>query len=174
MSSEHETPVFDNMRGLFRELPGGALAAKDAVIVGDVRFGEGANVWFHCVIRGDDEPITIGPRTNVQDGSILHVDFGYPCVIGADVTIGHKVMIHGCEIEDGALIGMGALLLNGCKIGRESVVGAGAVVPEGMVVPPRSLVVGIPAKVKKEIDEKQLARMRFGAEHYVERARNYL
>lgn len=173
-TSPRETPQHANMRGHFVELPSGALVAKNAVVVGDVRLGTGTNVWFTCVLRGDDEPISIGARSNVQDGSVVHVDFGYPVTIGEDVTIGHKAMIHGCEIGDGALIGMGAILLTGCKVGAHSIIGAGALVPEGMVIPPRSLVVGLPAKVRREVTEAERERMVFSAEHYVERARNYL
>jgi UDP-3-O-[3-hydroxymyristoyl] glucosamine N-acyltransferase len=108
---------FDNMRGLFHRTPEGAYVANNAIVCGDVRLAKNSNIWFGCVIRGDDEPITIGENSNIQDLSCIHVDYGCPTVIGANVTVGHKAMIHGCTIEEDALIGMGATLLNGCVIG---------------------------------------------------------
>ncbi len=166
--------VHDNMRGLFERLASGAMVAKNATLVGDVELGPDCNVWFQCVLRGDDEPIRIGARSNVQDGSVVHVDFGHPCTIGDDVTIGHMAMIHGCTIEDASLIGMGAILLTGCRIGTGAIVGAGALVPEGLVVPPRSLFLGVPGKVRRLVNDEELERLRFSSEHYVERARGYL
>jgi len=163
-----------NMKGLLRRTDEGAFLAVDAVVCGDVRLAPDVNVWFACVIRADDEPITIGRGTNVQDGTVIHVDFGYPVEIGDYVTIGHKAMVHGCRIRDHALIGMGAILLNGCDIGEDAIVGAGAVVPEGMVVPPRSLVLGVPARVRGEVRPEQVERTRFGAQHYIERVQTYL
>ena len=162
------------MQGRFIREESGALLAKDAVVVGDVRLAEDSSVWFTCVLRGDDEPITIGARTNVQDGTIVHVDFGHPVVIGDDVTIGHRAIIHGCQIGDACLIGMGATLLTGCEIGAQSIIGAAALVPEGMVVPPRSLVLGVPGKVVRTLRADEMERIAFGAKHYVERARDYL
>lgn len=170
----HDLPRFDNMRGLFHETESGAFVANNAIVCGDVRLAPNVNIWFGCVLRGDDEPITIGENTNIQDLSCCHVDYGCPLVIGANVTVGHKAMLHGCTIEDGALIGMGAILLNRCVIGAGSIVAAGAVVGENIVVPPRSVVMGIPAKVRKEVSEAQVARVRLGVDHYVERARHYL
>ena len=167
--------TFPNMKGMMRRCEeSGAMIAEGAVVVGDVRLGRDVNIWFGCVLRGDDEPITIGDGSNVQDGSVIHVDIDYPCSIGSGVTIGHKAMIHGCEIGDHALIGMGAILLTGCKIGDHAIIGAGALVPEGFEVPPRSLVVGLPAKVKREIGDEQASEIEWSARHYVERARTYL
>ncbi len=167
--------TFPNMKGqMRREEASGALIAAGAVVVGDVRLGRDVNVWFGSVLRGDDEPITIGAQTNVQDGVVIHVDIGFPTVIGACVTIGHKAMVHGCTIGDYALIGMGAILLSGCKIGERAIVGAGAVVPEGFEVPPRTLVVGVPAKVRRELSEEQVRDLDWRPAHYVERARTYL
>jgi len=165
---------FPNMKGLMTKTETGAYVAQGAIVVGDVRLAEGANVWFGCVLRGDDEPITVGERSNIQDGTVVHVDWDYPVVIGKDVTIGHKAMIHGCEIGDGCLIGMGAILLTGCKIGERSIVAAGAVVTEGAVIPPGSLVAGIPGKIKRELGEDERERLSSGAEHYIERAQTYL
>ncbi|MCB9882843.1 MAG: gamma carbonic anhydrase family protein [Planctomycetes bacterium] len=166
--------VHDNMRGRFTRQDGRAMVANNATIVGDVSLGEDCNVWFQCVLRGDDEPIRIGARSNVQDGSVIHVDFGHPCTIGCDVTIGHMAMIHGCTIADGALIGMGSILLTGSVIGEGAIIGAGALVPEGVVVPPRTLFLGVPGKARRGVNDEERARIAFSAEHYVQRARNYL
>ncbi len=122
--------------------------APDAVIAGDVVLGEGANVWYGCVIRAEYAPVRIGARTNVQDLSVLHADPGAPCTIGDDVTLGHRVIAHGCTIEDGVLVGMGATVLNNAVVGRRSLVGAGAVVREGFEVPEDHLAIGVPAKVR--------------------------
>ncbi|PIE22238.1 MAG: gamma carbonic anhydrase family protein [Planctomycetota bacterium] len=165
---------FDNMRGLFHQTESGAFVANNAIVVGDVRLGKNSSVWFGCVIRGDDEPIEIGENSNIQDLSCLHVDYGCPLLIGPNVTVGHKAMLHGCTVEEGALIGIGAILLNNCHIGAGAIVAAGAVVGEGVRVPPRSLVMGVPAKVKKEVSEEQAARAKLGAKHYVECAQLFL
>lgn len=125
--------------------------ADDVVLTGDVTLGEDATVWFGVVARAEYAPVTIGARSNVQDGTVLHADPGSPCVVGDDVTIGHRAVVHGCTVEDGALIGMGAVVLNGAVVGARSLVAAGAVVREGMVVPPDSLVAGVPAKVVREL-----------------------
>ncbi len=171
---EHAFRPFDNMKGLLHETPEGAFVANNAIVCGDVHLAKDVNVWFTTVIRADDEPIRIGEGTNIQDGCVLHVDIGFPLAIGSYVSVGHKAMLHGCTIRDGALIGMGAILLNGCEIGEGSLIGAGALVPEGMIVPPRSLVLGLPAKVRGEVTEAQVRRIRFGARHYIERVQTYL
>jgi carbonic anhydrase/acetyltransferase-like protein (isoleucine patch superfamily) len=165
---------FPNMRGMMQRLESGAMVGQGVIVVGDVRLAADVNVWFGSVLRGDDEPITIGEATNVQDGTVVHVDIGYPTVIGNRVTIGHKAMIHGCTIGDLALIGMGSILLTGCKIGEGSVIAAGALVPEDFVVPPRSLVMGMPCKVRRQVNDAELTEMAWSARHYVERARTYL
>lgn len=129
--------------------------AESAVVVGDVTLNDGVSIWHQAVIRGDEAAIVIGEKTNIQDGCVLHVDKEAPLKIGANCTIGHRALVHGCTIEDDVLIGMGAIVLNGAHIGKGSIIGAGAVVLENSVIPPRSLVVGLPAKVKREIDDEQ-------------------
>lgn len=146
------------------------FVAPNAILIGDIRIGTGSSVWYGCVLRADVAPIRIGGRTNIQDGTIMHADPGFPTVVGDDVTVGHAAIIHGAVVEDGALIGIRATLLNGCRIGAGSVVGAGALVPEGMIVPPNSLVLGIPAKVVREVDERLATRNRRGTAHYVRTA----
>jgi carbonic anhydrase/acetyltransferase-like protein (isoleucine patch superfamily) len=161
-------------RGLFRALPGGAFAATNAILTGDLTLGEDVGVWFGCVLRGDDAPLTIGARTNVQDLTMIHADTGVPNVIGAEVTIGHRCVLHGARVEDRCLIGMGAILLGGSRIGTESLVAAGAVVREDFVVPPRSLVAGVPAKVLRQLGDEEVARIGQSAEGYVKKIRLYL
>lgn len=141
-----------------------------AVIDGDVRFGADVSVWPHAVIRTESEPITIGDRSNIQDGCVLHTDAGYPIVIGQDVTVGHRAIIHGATIEDGALIGMGAILLNGSVIGRGAIVGAGALVGEGKKVEPGTLYLGIPARKVRQLSSQEIENGFFSAHHYVELA----
>jgi len=145
---------------------GSAWIAPSATVVGDVTVAEGASVWYGCVLRGDIAPIRIGEDTNVQDLSVVHVDAGLPALIGARVGIGHRAIVHGCEIGDDCLIGMGAILLSHVRIGAGSVVAAGAVVLEGTVVPPGSLVAGVPARIVREVDDGLRDRMRRTVEHY--------
>lgn len=147
--------------------------APSAVIIGDVHMQKNVSIWFNVVIRADNAPIFIGKNTNIQDGSILHVDTDKPIHIGNDVTVGHKVMLHGCTIEDGALIGMNAVVLNGAKIGKGSLIGANTLVPENMDVPPGSLVVGSPGKIIKKLSEAQQEMILKGADHYVENGKRY-
>ena len=161
-------------KGLFRALEGGAFAAVNAILTGDVELGEDANVWFGCVVRGDDAPLRIGRRSNVQDLTMIHADPGVPNVIGEEVTIGHRCVLHGAAVEDRCLIGMVAVLLGGSRIGAGSIVGAGAVVKEGFEVPPRSLVVGLPARVVREVTDEQLEMIRRSAQGYVDKTRLYL
>ncbi len=150
-----------------------AFVASNAVLIGDVRVEAEASIWFGCVLRAEVAPILIGPRTNVQDLTVIHTDPGRPCRLGAGVTIGHRAAIHGATIEDGALIGIGAIVLNGAVVGEEAVVGAGAVVPEGHVVPPRTLALGVPARVVRPLEPEDLDRLREAAAWYVEWARFY-
>jgi carbonic anhydrase/acetyltransferase-like protein (isoleucine patch superfamily) len=145
----------------------GAWVADSAEVIGDVVMGENASVWHGCVVRGDSDRITIGRNTNVQDLSMLHADTGVPCTLGDNVTVGHKVMLHGCTIGDGTLIGIGAIVLNHAKIGRNSIVGAGSVVTEGKEFPDNSLIVGAPAKVIRTLDEAGVAKLAHLAPHYV-------
>ena len=147
--------------------------ADNAVVVGDVTLEEDVSIWFNVVARGDNEPITIGSRTNIQEGCVLHTDPGFPMVIGPDVTVGHMAMLHGCTIGRGALIGIGAIVLNGAKIGEGALVGAGALVGEGKEIPPRSLVVGSPGKVIRELNEENVQRILKGTDVYVHKGRRY-
>lgn len=156
--------------GVFPQVAGSAWIAPGAYVIGDVHLGEESSVWYGAVLRGDTEPISIGARTNVQDGCVLHADPGYPAVVGEGCVVGHNAVVHGCEIGDNSLVGMGATILNGAKIGEGSIVAAGAVVPEGREFPPRSLIVGIPAKRAGEVADEQVADIERGAREYVERA----
>src|SRR6056300_2065686 len=144
--------------------------APDATVIGDVQMAKDSSVWFHCTLRGDNEPIILGEGTNIQDNSVIHTDPGFACTIGKFVTVGHMAMLHGCEIGDGTLIGIGAVILNGAKIGKNCIIGAKALVTEGMEVPDNSLVMGAPGKVVRTISEAQGAMVAAGARHYVDNA----
>ncbi|MGN6562134.1 MAG: gamma carbonic anhydrase family protein [Thermomicrobiales bacterium] len=150
-----------------------AYIAPNATLIGDVTIASEASVWFGAVLRGDDEAIQIGPGSNVQDNAVIHADVGCPTIVGARVTIGHGAIIHGARVDDGALIGMGATLLNCAHIGAESVVGANALVSEGKDFPPRSLILGVPAKVVRELDDDAAREMLSGADHYIARGKRY-
>ena len=147
--------------------------APNATVLGDVALGEDVGIWFGATLRGDNERITVGARSNIQEGSTLHTDHGFPLTIGEDCTIGHNAILHGCSVGDGALIGMGAIVLNGAIIGAGCLVGAGALVTEGKNFPEGSLVVGNPAKVVRALDEAQIARLRLSAASYVANARRF-
>jgi carbonic anhydrase/acetyltransferase-like protein (isoleucine patch superfamily) len=161
-------------RGLFEALPGGAFKARNAIVTGEVTLGPDAGIWFGCVVRGDDAPLTIGARSNVQDLTMIHADPGAPNVIGEEVTIGHRCVLHGVRIGTGALIGMGAVLLGGSVIGEEALVAAGAVVREGFQVPDGTLVAGVPAKVIRALAPEERKSFRASAEGYVRKLRLYL
>ncbi len=148
--------------------------ASNATVVGDVRIGKDSSIWYQAVLRGDHDTITVGEATNIQDGCILHADPGFPVVIGNDVTVGHAAIIHGCEIGDGALIGMGAIVLNGAQIGKNAIVGAGALVTQGTVIPDGMLAVGSPAKVRREVTADEIKQNLDGALDYVKTAREQL
>jgi carbonic anhydrase/acetyltransferase-like protein (isoleucine patch superfamily) len=148
-----------------------AFIAPGAVVLGDVTLEADSSVWYTSVLRGDMAPISIGAQTNIQDGSIVHVDEGFPCRIGARVGVGHRVILHGCTVEDDCLIGMGAILLNGVRVGRGSVVAAGAVLPEGLQVPPGSLVMGVPGRIVRTVDAELTKRIEGTWKHYVEQAK---
>ncbi len=150
-----------------------AWVAHNATVIGDVHLAEDSSVWFGAVLRGDVEKLTIGKGSNVQDGSVLHADAGFPLTLGENVTVGHLVMLHGCTVGDGSLIGIKAVVLNGARIGRNCLVGAGALVTEGKEFPDGSLIVGSPAKVVRQLTAEQIANMHRGAAHYVENARRY-
>ena len=144
----------------------GAFVAPGVTLIGDVVLGAGASIWFGTVLRGDGDAIRIGDGTNIQDGCVGHADPGFPLVVGANVSVGHRAVLHGCTVEDDVLVGMGAIVLNGARIGSGSLVAAGAVVLEGTEVPPGSLVAGVPAKVRRELGEAELERVRENARSY--------
>ena len=150
-----------------------AWVAPDAQVIGKVVLAEDASVWFGAILRGDTETLTVGHGSNVQDGSVLHADPGYPLTLGADVTVGHQVMLHGCTVGDGSLIGIQSVVLNGAKIGKHCLVGAGSLVTEGKEFPDGSLIMGSPAKVVRQLTPEQIAALRRAADHYVENALRY-
>lgn len=150
-----------------------AWVAPDAVLAGAVTIGPEASVWYATVIRGDGDTIRVGARSNIQDGCVLHTDPGLQLVVGEGVSVGHRAVLHGCVVEDDVLIGMGAIVMNGAHIGTGSLVAAGALVTEGTKVPPRSLVVGAPAKVRREVSDDELEMVRYNATHYVALARTH-
>lgn len=160
--------------GLFRRLPSGAAVADNVRLTGEVHLGQDTNLWFGVVIRGDDAPITVGARTNIQDLTMIHADPDVPNVIGEEVTVGHGCVLHGAEVGDRCLIGMKAVLLGGSRIGAESLVAAGAVVKEGFEVPPRSLVAGVPARIIRSLTDDEVAAFRDSAEGYVKKTALYL
>jgi carbonic anhydrase/acetyltransferase-like protein (isoleucine patch superfamily) len=148
----------------------GAWVAPSATLIGAVTLGAEASVWYATVLRADHDRITIGARSNVQDGCVMHADPGLPVTVGTGVTVGHRAVLHGCTVEDDSLIGMGAMVLNGAHIGAGSLVAAGSVVLEGTQVPPGSLVAGLPAKVRRPLSEEEQEGLRTNAEEYVELA----
>lgn len=154
------------LNGQSPHIPESAFVAANAVLAGEVILGEGASVWYGASLRGDNEPITLGRNSNVQDNCTFHTDVGKPVTLGEGVSVGHNAVVHGATIEDFVLIGMGAVVLNGAVIGSESLVAAGAVVPQGAVIPSRSLVAGVPAKVRRELSDEEVAGLHRNAEAY--------
>ena len=150
-----------------------AWVADSAQVIGAVELAEGASIWFGSILRGDNEPMRIGRNSNVQDGSMLHSDPGSPLTLGENVTVGHQVMLHGCTIGDGSLIGIKAVVLNGAKIGKNCLVGAGSLVTEGKEFPDGSMILGSPAKVVRELTPEQIAGLSRAAQHYVDNAKRY-
>jgi len=147
--------------------------APNAVVIGNVLLKRNASVWWNAVIRGDNELITIGEGSNIQDGSVLHTDPGYPMVIGADCTIGHMVMLHGCTIGEGTLVGIGSIILNGARIGKNCLIGANSLITEGKEIPDNSMVMGSPGKVVRQLSDEQIAGLRTAAGRYVENWQRY-
>jgi len=152
---------------------GPAFVADNTQVIGKVTLAEDTSVWFGCVLRGDNERIAIGPRSNVQEHCVMHTDMGFPLTVGEGCTIGHRAMLHGCTIGDNSLIGIGAIVLNGARIGRNSLVGAGALVTEGKEFPDNSLIIGSPARAVRTLDDAAVQSLRDSAEHYVENARRF-
>ena len=155
------------------QLAESAWVADSAQVIGNVHMGAGSSVWFGAVVRGDTDVISIGAHTNIQDGSVLHADAGKPLTIGDNVTVGHMVMLHGCTVGEGSLIGIGAIVLNGAKIGKGCIVGAGALVTEGKEFPDGSMIIGSPAKAVRELSAEQQQGLRTSAQHYVENAAQF-
>ena len=154
-------------------LEGEYWIAPNAAVMGNVILHRNSSVWWGAIVRGDNDPITIGENSNVQDGSVLHTDSGAPLTIGANVTIGHMVMLHGCTIGDGSLIGIGSIILNGARIGRNCLIGAGALITEGKEIPDNAVVMGAPGKVVREVSEHQAMILQASALHYVETWKRY-
>jgi carbonic anhydrase/acetyltransferase-like protein (isoleucine patch superfamily) len=154
-------------------IEGDYYVANNATVLGKVKLCKDSSVWFGAILRGDTELITIGERSNVQDGSVLHTDLGFPLDIGKDVTIGHKVMLHGCTIGDGSLIGINSVVLNGAKIGEGCLIGANTLITEGTEIPDGSLVMGSPGKVKGELNENQKKGLILSAHHYVDNSKRF-
>lgn len=152
----------------------GHFIAPNAVLIGDVTLQENASVWFNCVLRGDADHIEIGAGSNVQDGTVMHADPGFPLTVGQNVTVGHNAMLHGCTIGDGSLVGINAVVLNGAKVGKGCLIGANALVTEGMEIPDGSLVLGSPGKIKSRLSEEQQQGLLLSAEHYVHNGHRYL
>ena len=151
-----------------------AFIAKGAHIIGGVEIGDRASILFNCVLRGDINDIKIGACSNIQDNSTLHVADDWPCIVGEYVTVGHGVNLHGCVIEDQVMVGMGAIVMNGVVVGRQSTIGAGALIPPNTQIPPRSLVIGVPAKISRELTEEQASKNKYWAEKYVRVTRKYM
>ena len=167
-------PLF-SLEGLRPTLPpaGAYWIAPTASLIGDVRLGEDVGVWFGASLRGDNEPIVIGARSNVQEGCTMHTDKGFPLTVGVDCTIGHNVILHGCTVGDGSLIGMGSVVLNGARIGKGCLVGARALVTEGKEFPDHTLIVGSPAKVARALEPHEIERLLWSARHYVANWRRF-
>jgi carbonic anhydrase/acetyltransferase-like protein (isoleucine patch superfamily) len=167
--------VIRTYQGIKPTIPDSCFIEETAVVIGDVVMGDDCSVWFHAVVRGDVYYIRIGTRTNIQDLCMLHVTHDtHPLIVGNEVTVGHHVVLHGCTIKDRVLVGMGAIIMDGAVIGEDSVVGAGALVTEGTIVPPKSLMLGSPAKVKRPVTDKELAWIKESADNYVSYARTYM
>ena len=153
---------------------GESFIAPTAAVIGKVELARKVSIWFGAVLRGDYEFIRIGEGSNIQDNSVVHTDWGYPTTVGRNVVVGHKVILHGCTIGDTVLVGMGAVIMNGVEVGDECIIAAGAVIPEGKVIPPRSLVMGVPGKVVKEVSDAQVEKIRRNAEDYQKAIGRYL
>ena len=150
-----------------------AWVAPNATLIGKVKLEKNSSIWFNAVLRGDIELISIGENSNIQDGSVVHTDPGCPAIIGKNVTVGHLVMLHGCVIEDDCLIGIGSTILNKAKIGKYSIIGANALITENKIIPERSLVIGSPGKVVRQVTDKEIKHIKENAQHYVENYKKY-
>ena len=166
MAEHRSGPLIVTVRGRRPEVDEEAWVAPNATLIGQVSLAARASVWYSATLRAEAEPIDIGAGTNIQDGVTVHVDPEYPVRVGSGVSVGHNAVLHGCTIEDGALIGMGAIVLNGAVVGAGSLVAAGALIPQGVVIPPRSLVAGVPGRVRRELSDAELAANRHNAAVY--------
>ncbi len=151
----------------------GHFIAPNAAVIGDVTLHENVSIWFSCVLRGDSECIEVGANSNIQDGTVLHADPGFPMIVGENVTVGHNAMLHGCTIGDGSLVGINAVVLNGAQVGKGCLIGANALVTEGMVIPDGSMVLGSPAKIKSTLPDEVQLLLVHNADHYVGNARRF-
>ncbi len=151
----------------------GHFIAPNAVLIGDVILHEDSSVWFNCVLRGDADRIEVGARSNIQDGTVMHADPGFPLTVGQNVTVGHNAMLHGCTIGDGTLVGINAVILNGARVGKGCLIGANALVTEGMEIPDGSLVLGTPGKIKSQLSAEQQLELLHNTEHYIRNAQRY-
>ena len=147
--------------------------APDATVIGDVQMAKDSSIWFHCTLRGDNEPIILGEGTNIQDNTVIHTDPGFGCTIGKFVTVGHMAMLHGCEIADDCLIGIGSTILNKTKIGKNCIIGANALITENKIIPERSLVLGSPGKVVRQVTDEEIEHIKENARDYVENFKKY-
>ena len=166
--------MIHTLGNLTPQLLGSNYIAANATVIGDVVLGNNASVWWNVVIRGDNDRITLGENVNIQDGSVLHTDEGVPLTLEKDVSVGHMAMLHGCTVKEGSLIGIKAVVLNRAVIGRECLIGANALIAEGKVIPDRSLVIGAPGRVVRQLSDDEVKMMRGIARHYVENASRYL
>jgi carbonic anhydrase/acetyltransferase-like protein (isoleucine patch superfamily) len=162
-------------KGIKPKIAATAFIEASAQVIGDVEIGEQSSVWFNCVIRGDVYHVRVGHSTNIQDGTIIHVTNGrFPTIIGNYVTVGHGVMLHGCRIKDRSLLGIGSIILDDVEVGEESFIAAGSLITPGTVIPPRSMVMGSPARVRRQVTEEEIARIDIHWRHYIEYKNNYL
>lgn len=166
--------MLHTFKGVHPQLNSTVYVAPGAQIIGNVILEEDASVWFNAVLRGDYEQIKVGKRSNIQDGTVVHADPDFPTTVGQDVTVGHNVILHGCTVKDGALIGMGATVLNGAVIGEGALVAAGCLVPEGKVIEPGVLVAGVPAKVIRKLTDDEINSLKLGADSYVNKSKEYI
>lgn len=150
-----------------------AFIAPTATLIGSVELHDNASIWFNVVIRADNDKVVIGENSNIQDGSVLHIDANYPLTVGKNVTVGHKVMLHGCTVGDNTLVGINAVVLNGAKIGKNCLIGANALIPENMVIPDGSMVIGCPGKIKRSLTEQEIKMLELSAMHYVHNGKKY-
>ena len=148
--------------------------APNATVIGEVEIAKGASIWWSCTLRGDTDLLSVGENSNIQDNSVLHTDPGIPLVVGKNVTVGHRVILHGCTVGDNSLIGMGSTLLNGAVIGKNCLIGANTLIPEGKVIPDRSLVVGAPGRIVRELTDEEVERLHLSAQHYVQNWQRYV